>query len=508
MLQQIKRLGSDTAIYGISTIIGRFLNFLLVPFYTNILLPGDLGIVSYIYSMIAFVYVLYSYGMESAYFKYSSTLELGTEKENFTAPFLSLLCTSAVFSCLIVLCQSSVVGVMKIPDAYGAIVLYAAAIMAFDAVAIIPFAALRMERKAKQFAAIKFANIFINVILNIIFLVVLKMGVIGVFISGFIASAATVLMLLPTISKHLTKNFHSALWNALLKFGLPFIPAGLAAQAVQVIDRPILRALTDDATVGIYQANYRLGIFMMLVVQMYDFAWRPFYFSTAKEPNAKQIFSRVLTYLLLFMCGVFLVLTFFIEDIVKVSVAGRHLIHPNYWGGLNIIPVVLLGYVFLGISTNLSAGIYIEKKTKFMPIVSFAGAFVNVTVNYLLIPRIGILGAAWATFFAYFTMAVIIYFVVQKVYPIKYEWNRLVKITIATSVIYGLYVVLPMSDWRTIMQLLCKAGLLGLFAGMMYAMKFFDGNELSAIKKMFVKTRDVKIVSVEEKGPIDGGGVA
>jgi O-antigen/teichoic acid export membrane protein len=501
MLQQIKRLGSDTAIYGISTIIGRFLNFLLVPFYTNILLPGDLGIVSYIYSMIAFVYVLYSYGMESAYFKYSSTLELGTAKENFTTPFLSLLATSAVFSSVILLGQSSVAAAMKIPEAYQTIIVYAAAIMAFDAITIIPFAALRMERKAKVFAAIKFVNILINVVLNIVLLVVLKMGVIGIFISGFAASAVTLLMLFPTISRNLTNNFNTPLWSGLLKFGLPFIPAGLATQAVQVIDRPILRALTDDATVGIYQANYRLGIFMMLIVQMYDFAWRPFYFSTVKEPNAKQIFSRVLTYLLLFMCGVFLVLTFFIEEIVKISIGGHHLIHPNYWSGLNIIPVVLLGYLFLGISTNLSAGIYIQKKTKFMPAISFAGAFVNVAVNYLLIPKIGILGAAWATFFAYFVMAVIVYFVVQRVYPIHYEWNRLVKITIATCMVYGVYFIVPADGWSAPIQVLFKAGLLALFIGVMYGMKFFDGGELSAIKKMFMKTKDVKAVAINENSP-------
>ena len=243
------------------------------------------------------------------------------------------------------LCASPIAQTIHLPPHYDSIILYATGILAFDAIAIIPFAALRMERKAKLFATIKFLNIFTNVVMNIFLLVVLRTGVQGIFISGLMASMLTFVLLLPTILRHFRFGVNTELLRALLKFGLPFIPAGLATMAVQVIDRPILRALTDDATVGIYQANYRLGIFMMLVVSMYDYAWRPFYFSVVKEPNAKEIFARVLTYLLLLMAGIFLVLTFFIEDIVKMSFFGRHLIHPDYWSGLNIVPVVLLGYM-------------------------------------------------------------------------------------------------------------------------------------------------------------------
>ena len=281
MRQQITRLGTDTLMYGVSTILGRLLNFLLVPLYTNILSPGDLGIVSYVYSLIAFVTVLYSYGMESAYFKYSTSLEIGSPEENFSTPFSSLFSSSVFFSLFIVAAQSPLSRMLHIPESYGAIIPCTAGIMAFDAMAIIPFASLRMEHKPKIFAALKFLNIVINVSLNIVFLVVLRMGVPGVFLSSLIASGVTLLLLLPTILRQFTISVNGQLLKSLLRFALPYIPAGLATQAVQVIDRPILRSLTDDATVGIYQANYRLGIFMMLVVQMYDFAWRPFFFATS-----------------------------------------------------------------------------------------------------------------------------------------------------------------------------------------------------------------------------------
>ncbi|MDE3058916.1 MAG: polysaccharide biosynthesis C-terminal domain-containing protein [Bacteroidota bacterium] len=490
MFAQIKRLGADTAIYGISTIVGRFLTFLLVPFYTNVLVPGEYGIVSYVYSLIAFVNVIYSYGIESAYFKYSSTLEIGTVKQNFTTPFLSVAGTSAVFSLFIIVAAHPILRLINVAQDYGSIVYYTAGILAFDAIAIIPFASLRMERKAKRFAALKLLNIVINVLLNIYFLVFLKMGITGIFISGFAASAGTFLFLVPTVVRHFSLPANGTLYKALLKYGVPYIPAGLATMAIQVIDRPILRAFTNDATVGIYQANYRLGIFMMLIVSMYDYAWRPFYFSIVREPHAKEIFSRVLTYLVLFMSAVFLALTFFVGDIVKLSVFGKHLIHPDYWSGLNIVPIVLLGYFFLGISTNLTAGIYIEKRTKLLSVNTFVGAAVNIIANYFFIPLYGMTGAAWATFLAYFAMALVVYAIVQKIYPIKYELWRLSKIAISAGGITAFYFLLS-PHWlhihtRVFIELM-KVALVLLFFVLLYAMRFFNWEERGKLRGVFKK---------------------
>ena len=486
MLAQLKRLGSETVVYGTSTIVGRFLNFLLVPLYTNVLRPDQYGIITYVYSIMAFVNVIYSYGMESAYFKYSSTLEIGTGRENFTTPFSSLFASSLFFSWAIAGFASPVAGAMSLPPEYGRIVYYMAAILAFDALAIVPFASLRMEHKARQFATLKFVNIIVNVVMNIVLLVTLHAGIEGIFISSLTASVVTFLLLLPTVYRHLGGRFNPALFRSLLKFGLPSIPAGLSATAVQVIDRPILRALTNDATVGIYQANYRLGIFMMLIVSVYDYAWRPFYFSTAKDPNAKEVFARTLTYLVLLMAGVFLVLTFFIGDIVKVSFFGRHIISPAYWSGLSIVPIVLMGYIFLGIYTNLSAGIYIEKKTHYLPLITFLSALVNVVANYLLIPPMGMMGAAWATFLAYFVMAVAGYVIAQRVYPIQYEIGRVVKIAVSGAAVMLIYIVAPVSP--NLLGTLFKFALLGVFLVAVYAMKFFDSREINALKGLIQRT--------------------
>ncbi|MBU1299413.1 MAG: oligosaccharide flippase family protein, partial [Bacteroidetes bacterium] len=420
MIDKIIRLGKDTAIYGTSTILGRLLNFLLVPFYTNVLLPSEYGITAYVYSLIAFLNVVYNYGMESAYFKYSSTLEIGDRKQNFNTPFLSIIISSSFFSAIILLLSKPIGGLIALPEDFSRIIIYSAIILFLDAIVIIPFASLRQTGKAKKFALIKFLNILINVSLNIILLVKFKLGVEGIFISGLAASAMTVVILLSDIFKNFRFNFSAKLFKELLKFGLPSLPAGLAAMMLQVIDRPILRYLTDDSSVGIYQANYRLGIFMMLVVSMFDYAWKPFFFSTAKEQNAKDIFARITTYFLLGMATVFILITLLIENIVKFQIYGKFIIHPDYWSGLNIVPIILLAYLFNGLSLTFSAGIYIQKKTSYLPFITLIAAIANVVFNFLLIPMLGIIGAAFATLISYVVMAVTMYYYSQKFYRIEY----------------------------------------------------------------------------------------
>ncbi|HUN66572.1 MAG TPA: oligosaccharide flippase family protein [Bacteroidota bacterium] len=484
MLQHLKRLGTETATYGVSTIVGRFLNFLLVPFYTNVLLPGEYGVVTYVYSIIAFVNVLYAYGMESAFFKYASTREMGGEKQNFSTAFLSLALTSAVLTLVVCGAKEPIGAILRIPADALVIVYYSAGMLAFDTLSIIPFAILRMEHRARQFAAIKIVNIVINVVMNVVLLVYFRSGITGIFLSGFTASVVTFLILAPTIVRHLELHIRSGLLRALLRFGLPSIPAGLAAMAVQVIDRPILRSLTDDATVGIYQANYRLGIFMMLIVQMYDYAWRPFYFALAQTKDAKQVFARVLTYLVLFMSLVFLLLLLFLDEVVHLQIFGRHLIHPGYWSGLPIVPVVLGGYFFLGVYTNISAGIYIEKKTIYLPFITLFAAVINIVANYLLIPSFGMAGAAWATFWAYLGMAAAGYAVVRKIYPVSYEWGRIAKILLALAVVTGISYAGVGAVASPALRIFAKIGLVALFAGSLAAMRFFRAGELSALTRL------------------------
>jgi O-antigen/teichoic acid export membrane protein len=429
MLDKIKRLGAETIVYGSMTVIGRFLTFLLVPFYTHILEPGEYGIVAYLFSLIAFSTIFFSYGMESAYFKYASTGEIGTQKQNFSTPFLSLLITSVFFSSLLFVLSGELSSIAGFGASGRNLVIIAAWILCFDTIALVPFASLRLQHRPGLFTAIKLTNIVINVILNVVFLAFLRLGVEGVFLAGLIASGSTLLLLIPVSWRFLGLTFSPELWRSLLKFGIPYVPAGVAAIALQVIDRPLLRMLTDDATVGIYQANYRLGIVIMLLVTTFDYAYRPFFLNNANQPDAKKLYARVSTYFYTLMLFVWIIVTVFIHDIVKLEISGRYLIHPDYWSGLPIIPVVMAAYVFTGLVTLFMPGIFIEKKTQYLPIITGTAAAVNIIVNLVFIPIYGMMGAALATLISYIVSAAGTYWISQRFYRVQYELKRLLKVT-------------------------------------------------------------------------------
>ena len=485
MFSQIKRLGADTAIYGISTIVGRFLTFLLVPFYTNVLTTSQYGIVANIYSYLAFLNVIYNYGMESAYFRYASGLEGGDPKENFSTPFFSIAITSTLFSGLIIAFAVPLTHVFLIGESLYRILYYSAGILFFDALVIVPFASLRLANRPKFFATLKLINIGSNVAFNIVSLLWLKWGVEGIFISGLSSSLLTFILLLPHIVRSSSWKFSASLYSALLKFGLPYVPVGLAGMVLQVIDRPMLKAFTNDSNVGIYQANYRLGIFMNLVTSMFDYAWKPFFLSHANDENAKALFARILTYFLLLMCGIFLVLSFFISDVVQIKIFGRHIIHPDYWSGLSVVPVVLLAYIFGGVSIHLNAGIFIEKKTAYLLPTSILAAVSNIVANFFLIPRYGIMGAAYATLIAYAISAFALYLIVQRFYYIGYEFGRIVKLALSVAFIYVLHLGMVSGGFDS---LGARFGLICFWPIILFLFRFFSSGELSRVARFFSGT--------------------
>ena len=440
MLEKIIRLSKDTLIYGTSTIVGRFLQFLLVPLYTNLFAPSEFGIFANIYAYIAMLNVLFSIGLESGYFKFASTLEVGTKKENFSHPFLTVCLNAFILSSILFFFSSDFTSVFQIAPVRQDLIKYTALILFFDAIVLVPFAYLRLNNKPKIFALIKIINIIVNVSLNVLLIVVFKYGIEAIFISNLVASVLTFIILLPIIIKNLKISFNKKLLIELFKFSIPYIPAGISSNIVQVISRPILTYLTDSSTVGIFQANYKLGIFMMLFVSMFDFAWRPFFLNNAREKNAKQMFSKVMTLFILAASAIFLVLSVFIDNIGMMNIPFKgHLIGEAYWGGLKIVPIILLSYLFYGIYINLMAGIYIEKKTKYLPLITGVGAVISICTNFLLIPELNIIGAALASLFSYTAMTIGIYIVAQKYYKIEYEFNKIAYIFILLGISYVLY---------------------------------------------------------------------
>lgn len=442
MFDKLKQLSMDTAIYGVSTMVGRFLNFLLVPFFTNIFPPSEYGIIQILFAYIAILNIFYLYGMDSAYLKFAAFKDVGDEKDNFSTPYISVFTSSLFFSLLIILFKDPIAIKLGIPADYHYLVYFAVAIIFLDVNGFIPFLTLRLNREAKKFSIIRILNICVNLALNLYLILVLDWGIEAILFSNIIASLVSLILLIPTILRNFKFGFNTILFKRLLKFGLPYLPAGLGVMVVQVIDVPILERLTDLATVGIYKANYKLGIFMMLFVTMFQYAWQPFFLQNAKEENAKLMFSKVLTYFTLVGSILLVTVSFFISDIAHIQIAGYSLIGSSYWEGLNIVPIVLFAYLINGIYVIFSAGIYIEEKSLYVPFIAGAGAVVNIVANFALIPIIGIYGAAFATFAAYLVMAVGYYSVTQKFYRISYEWNEIIKIFVGiflTALIYYLF---------------------------------------------------------------------
>ena len=252
-----------------------------------------------------------------------------------------------------------------------------------------------------------------------------------------------------------------------------------------MIDVPIVTALTDYATVGLYRANYKLGIFMMLVVQMFNYAWQPFFLTNAKEKNAKEIFSKVLTLFVLFAGFIWLFLTVIIDDIVHIHLpGGRTLIGADFVDGFYIVPVILLAYVFHGMYYNFTAGLYIKEKTSYFPWVTGVGAIVNVAVNYALIPLYGIMGAAIATLASYVVMAAGLYFSSSKFYKINYEWG---KISIIMFLISGSTVVYYFALEQNGLPLLYKFILPAFFIAILFITRVIRVSEIKTVLKSFKK---------------------
>ncbi len=439
MFDKLKQLTKDTGIYGISTIVGRFLTFLLTPFYTHVFNTHDFGIFTNFYAFIGIFNVIFIYGMDAAYLKYASNIELGDKKDNFSTPYVFVFGVGIILSGIVYLFKAPIFSILDIPSNNFYLMNYVIGILFIDTLNVIPYLTLRLEHKAKKFSAFKLINITVNVILNLFLILKLKMGIEAVFLSNLAATLVSFTLLIPTVAENLKIKIYFPLLKKLLKFGLPYLPAGLAAMMIQSIDRPILTHLTNLSTSGLYSANYKLGIFMMLFVNMFQYAWQPFFLQNAKEKNAKEIFAKVLTYFTLAASLILVVLSLFISDLAKISIYHHTIIGPAYLSGLVIVPVVLFGYMFLGIYTVFTVGIFIEEKSLYVPIITIVGAAVNIGVNFWLIPIWGIMGAAFATLAAYFVMAVIYFFVTQRFYKINYEYGKIAKIFISIAIVAGIY---------------------------------------------------------------------
>lgn len=477
MIDKVKTLGKETLIYGTSTIVARLLNFFLVPLYTYFLAPQDYGVVATVFAFMAFINIVYQYGMDQAYFRYAKE---NKTKELFATPLIAIFTSGIFLSVILCLISAPIAAFLGIGAKYGNLIKLACFVMALDALNIVPFAKLRFDHKPWQFMLTRTASIVVNVIGNILVLAYFKSGVEGIFIAGIFASLTSLLLLLPMTLKNFVLHFDKDLFKKMFLFSWPFIPAGMASILVNVIDKPLLTHLVGLKAVGIYQANFKIGVFMMLVVSMFDQAWRPFFNQYSYEENAKELFAQIFTYFTAVTTWIFLGLTFLMPLIIKTPFFNHYLIAPAYWDGIKIIPLVLAGYLFYGFYINFMVAPFITKKTRILMWITLLGAAGSILTNLTLVPVFGIIGAGWAIFVSYIIMAGSLFIFLQKNYPIKYEYKKVAFIAGAVLVFLALNTLFKNALNMQIILLVLYPFIISLV---------LDKDNFLRIKKLFLKKK-------------------
>ncbi len=433
MANPIKKLFGEIAIYGLSSIIGRLLNYLLVPLYTYVFInPADYGVVSELYAWVAFLIVILTFGMETAFFKFIQNE--GDQKNVFSTALSALLSLNSVFFLVVLLFYQDIASLLLYED-HGEYIVMLGAIVSIDAISALPLAKLRAEEKAKRFSIIQLSSIAVNIILNVIFLLFCfdynnpEQGVFYIFLANLIASLVKPIFLLKSFT--LIRGIDRSLLKRMLVFSFPLAIAGFAGIINETLDRILLKQMLynpenpssldyAEAQVGIYSASYKLAMLIAILLQAYRYAAEPFFFSQMKNQDRNKIYSQIMNVFIAFVCGIFLLVTLNI-DIFKYFIQNE-----TYWVGLQVVPILLMANIFLGIYYNQSIWFKLSGKTKFGAYIALFGASITVLINILYIPKFGYMACAWATLIVYFTQMVISYILGQRHYPIPYNLKKFI----------------------------------------------------------------------------------
>jgi O-antigen/teichoic acid export membrane protein len=402
---------------------------------------AEYGVVSEMYAYVSFLYVLLTYGMETAFFRFAQDTE--HKSKIYGTAFISLVSTSALFVLMVTLFSNNIAGGLDYSN-HREYIIWFAFILAFDAITIIPYANLRQENKATKFAIIKFIWIFINIGLNLLFILLCpyisshsnnqiltsfvsliyspEIGVGYIFISNLIASGVILLILGIDFLK-VRFSFSGTLLKKMLKYAWPLLLFSFAGIINETFDRLILKHLLPAssnpmAQLGIYGACYKISILMTLFIQTYRYAAEPFFFSKAKSTDARQLYSDMMTYFVIVCVLIFVGVMMYIDLVM-------YFVGKEYRIGEPVVPILLLANLCLGVFYNLSVWFKLTDRTIYGAIISIFGAIVTLSLNFLLIPVMGIMGAAWATLICYASMMIVSYIIGQRFYLVKYDLPRI-----------------------------------------------------------------------------------
>ena len=447
----IKKLAGQTIWYGASSIAARFLNYLLTPYLTATLLSSAYGEMTIIYSAIPFLNVIFTYGLETAYFRYVQKKE--HEEEVYNTATVSLLISTFFLTAMMILLRVPMADLLKIKN-HPEFITWSAFIIAFDSLGALAFARLRYEGRPRKFAFIRIAGIIINIVVTIFFLSVCpriaaknpdsfllifynkNVGVGYVLIANLVQSVFTFILLRKEFFSFRWK-FNAKLWRQIMIYSMPLIIAGFGGMINETFDRIMLAWWSNSPTdaamktqVGTYGACYKLSILITLFVQAFRMGAEPFFFKQAQGANPQKVYARVMKFFVITVCIMFLAVALYI-DIWK-----HFLQNPVYWKGLGVVPILLFANIFLGIYYNLSIWYKVTNKTMAGAWITLIGAGLTLIINYLFIPRFGYMACAWATFFCYGTMMVLSFTWGQKVYRVPYAWKKLLAYMVIVALLF------------------------------------------------------------------------
>ncbi len=439
-MNPLKKLASQTVIYGLPTIVGRLLSYLLTPLYTYNFSTEEFGVSSSIYAYVSFLLVFLTYGMETALFRFSQTEP--DKQRVYTTAFISILTSSSLFILTTCFFSKSIAEFMKFSE-HPEYVVWFALIIGSDAVSAIHFSKLREQNKAKRFAIVRSINICINVGLNLFFILFCKhiyespssslkpiidivynpkIGIGYIFISNLIASLFTLIQLSSGVLK-ISFVFDKIIWKKMIAYALPLLIAGLAGMANDTLDRVLLGRMLPEkiamSQIGIYSACYKVSIIMMIFIQTFRFAAEPFFFSRSKEQDSKQSMADIMKFFVI-VCSFIFLITMMNMQWIQYFAGSK-----EFRSGIKVVPILLLANMFLGIFVNQSIWYKLSGQTHYGAFLTIFGAVITIALNIYWIPRIGYMGSAWATLICYASMMVASYFLGNKHYPVNYDLKRI-----------------------------------------------------------------------------------
>jgi len=446
-MANLKSLVKDTAIYGISSIAGRFINYLLVPIQTAAFAAGggEYGVVTNIYAYTALLMVILTYGMETTFFRFINKTE-DDPMRVYSTVLVSVGVSSLLFVIAVFALLPQIAGFMKYPDHPDWVAVMFVCV-AIDAFKCIPFAYLRYQKRAIKFACLQLVNIILNIILNLTYLIVLpalRLNLFGLYDDKFTLNVGMVFyinlvctaVVVVCFWHELTGfryRFDRALWGKMMRYAWPLLILGIAGILNQTLDKiifPYLYTGTDEkAQLGIYGAATKIAMIMAMITQAFRYAYEPFVFGKAKDRDSRDTYAKAMKYFVIFTLLAFLAVIGYM-DILRYVIRDR-----SYWPGLRVVPIVMAAEIMMGIYFNLSFWYKLIDKTIYGAWFSGAGCLVLVVVNVVFVPRYSYMACAWGGVAGYGTAMLLSYFVGQKKYPIDYPVKEMMVYVALTAVL-------------------------------------------------------------------------